>query len=269
MSTARRRAQRNSVKYHDHPRQGHPAAPDPWLDRVTRIAQDLLGAEGVLVTQLIDQIQVVTSAAGREWQHMAGVSGPRDQSFCQWVVDHDSPLAIADAQSDPRLAQHPAVVKGGVRAYLGVPLRTSGGAIYGALCAIGGRPRDWTDTDLRKLKDVAALAVGGIEQGVAREDDRSVAHEEQGRQTLVQVGALDNKVATAVHVPSLTSRERQVLTLMARGLGNRAIAAEIGVSIDTVKSHVSHVLHKLQVPSRSAALIAGIEAGLLEPTALR
>ena len=253
----------------DHSMRGHLAAPDPWLDRATRIAHELLGAEGVLATHVGDRTLVVESAAGPEWQQLAGMSGPRGESFCQWVVDHDSPLMVADARADPRLAHHAAVVDRGIRSYLGVPLRTSDGAIFGALCAIGSEPRAWTDSDLRRLKDVAALAAGGIAHKVDNRADGAEVEDEHGRQTLVQVRALDNLVETAVYVPSLTSRERQVLTLMARGLGNRAIAAELAVSVATVKSHVSNVLRKLKVPSRSAALIAGIEAGLLEPSALR
>lgn len=51
----------------------------------------------------------------------------------------------------------------------------------------------------------------------------------------------------------LTSREREVLQLLARGASDREIAQELTVSVYTVKAHVRSVLHKLQVTSRQEA----------------
>ena len=55
----------------------------------------------------------------------------------------------------------------------------------------------------------------------------------------------------------LTRREAQVLTLVARGLTNREIAAELVISVKTAGVHVSHILRKLDAPNRrEAAAIA-------------
>jgi DNA-binding NarL/FixJ family response regulator len=62
--------------------------------------------------------------------------------------------------------------------------------------------------------------------------------------------------------PDLTEREREVLELLAAGLRNSAIAARLGLSEKTVRSHVSNVLIKLQVPDRTAAALKAREAGL-------
>ena len=62
--------------------------------------------------------------------------------------------------------------------------------------------------------------------------------------------------------PELTDREREVLTLMADGLRNHAIADRMGLSEKTVRNHVSNVLLKLQVSDRTAAAIKAREAGL-------
>lgn len=53
--------------------------------------------------------------------------------------------------------------------------------------------------------------------------------------------------------PSLTEREREVLNLLADGLGNPAIAHRLGVSAKTVANHVSTILAKLQVADRTQA----------------
>jgi DNA-binding NarL/FixJ family response regulator len=52
----------------------------------------------------------------------------------------------------------------------------------------------------------------------------------------------------------LTEREWQVLERVATGLTNRRVADELSISIETVRTHVSHILAKLEAPNRSAAV---------------
>ncbi len=63
--------------------------------------------------------------------------------------------------------------------------------------------------------------------------------------------------------PRLTPREREVLALLAQGLGNKQIAWELSVSEHTVKYHISSLYAKLGAGSRTEALRLGIERGLL------
>jgi DNA-binding NarL/FixJ family response regulator len=61
----------------------------------------------------------------------------------------------------------------------------------------------------------------------------------------------------------LTPREREVLRLLADGLSDREIAAELFLSPRTVGWHVTHLLAKLGVPSRAAAAATAIRRGLV------
>ncbi|HEX3050819.1 MAG TPA: response regulator transcription factor [Aggregatilineaceae bacterium] len=61
----------------------------------------------------------------------------------------------------------------------------------------------------------------------------------------------------------LTSREHEVLRLMVDGLNNREIADELTISRSTVKNHVSNVLSKLSVASRTEAVALAIQQGLV------
>lgn len=63
---------------------------------------------------------------------------------------------------------------------------------------------------------------------------------------------------------TVTSREMDVLTLLARGLSNREIATRLVVSEKTVEHHVSQVLSKLGVRNRASAAAVAVSAGLLE-----
>ena len=63
----------------------------------------------------------------------------------------------------------------------------------------------------------------------------------------------------------LTERETDVLRLLAQGKSNKEIARELHIAEQTVKTHVSHVLDKLGVPSRTQAALYAIRAGLVSP----
>jgi NarL family two-component system response regulator LiaR len=62
----------------------------------------------------------------------------------------------------------------------------------------------------------------------------------------------------------LTGREREVLTLIARGLPNKLIARELSISEKTVKTHVSSILGKLGLTDRTQAALFAVRAGLVE-----
>jgi DNA-binding NarL/FixJ family response regulator len=68
--------------------------------------------------------------------------------------------------------------------------------------------------------------------------------------------------------PTLTTRERQVLELIATGRGNAAIAHQLGLTLKTVRNHVSHIFLKLQVPDRATAIIKARDAGYGTPSRL-
>jgi NarL family two-component system response regulator LiaR len=74
-----------------------------------------------------------------------------------------------------------------------------------------------------------------------------------GRQMLHTAGSMD----------ALTARETEVLRRVALGLSNKEIAAALAVGEETVKTHVTHVLSKLQVENRAQAIVQALKRGLV------
>jgi two-component system, NarL family, response regulator YdfI len=62
---------------------------------------------------------------------------------------------------------------------------------------------------------------------------------------------------------ALTTREREILEMLAEGLSNRMIARRLGISMYTVKFHVASILGKLRAGSRTEAVTLGVRSGLI------
>jgi NarL family two-component system response regulator YdfI len=72
-----------------------------------------------------------------------------------------------------------------------------------------------------------------------------------------------NSEGAIEHLEELSPREVEVLRWMAEGLGNKEIATRLGISDHTVKFHISSILAKLGVASRTEAVTVGIRMGLV------
>jgi DNA-binding NarL/FixJ family response regulator len=73
--------------------------------------------------------------------------------------------------------------------------------------------------------------------------------------------------APQVGLSALTAREREILALVAQGHSNREIAEQLVISERTARTHVSNVLSKLQLSSRTQAALLAIREGLITPPA--
>ncbi|WAH39270.1 response regulator transcription factor [Alicyclobacillus dauci] len=70
--------------------------------------------------------------------------------------------------------------------------------------------------------------------------------------------------ASELLVEPLTDRERDVIQWMAKGLSNKEIGAQLGISEKTVKVHVSHILAKLNVFDRTQAVLFAVKMKMID-----
>jgi NarL family two-component system response regulator LiaR len=101
------------------------------------------------------------------------------------------------------------------------------------------------DTDARALCQAVKAAAAGQVQLSPRVAERLI-----------------REVPAPESPEKLTRREMEVLQLLARGKSNREIAADLSITEKTVKTHVSHILDKLSVSSRTQAALYAIRIGL-------
>ena len=133
----------------------------PGLDRLTRLAAELLEASHAQVSLLAEE-QVVASVFGSEPTEDER-TGPLAESLCTITVRLGAPFSVTDALADPRVRDLPPVTSGAVRSYLGVPLVASTGLTLGALCVYDARVRTWNPRDVGVLSALAESAIAELE----------------------------------------------------------------------------------------------------------
>lgn len=121
------------------------------------------------------------------------------------------------------------------------------------------------DTDRDVLPAIKAGATGYLLKDTPRDElHRAIRAAHAGEAVLSP--AVATRLLGQVRAPAsepLSARELDVLTLVARGSTNRAVAAALFISEATVKTHLVHVYAKLGVSDRAAAVAVAYERGLL------
>ncbi len=115
----------------------------------------------------------------------------------------------------------------------------------------------------------AALAAGAagyvLKDATPAQVEQAIRNAARGGMYLdpAVAGGLASRMVTPTGLAALTEQERNVLALVARGLSNREIGARLHISERTVRSHMSGVLAKLGLESRTQAALLAVREGLV------
>lgn len=113
------------------------------------------------------------------------------------------------------------------------------------------------------LKEVAIEEIAAAVLAIAR--GRALVSPSMTARLVAEFNALSRRVDEQDdHAPRLTDRELEVLRLVARGMANKEIAAELVIAENTVKNHVRNILEKLQVRTRMEAALYAVRERLVD-----
>ena len=105
-------------------------------------------------------------------------------------------------------------------------------------------------------RDQVARAIRGVADGEA------LFGAEVARRVVSFFDAVESAAVSANAFPELTAREREILSLVAAGRSNQAIAEELYLAPKTVRNNVSNIFAKIQVADRAEAIVKARTAGL-------
>ena len=115
-----------------------------------------------LISILDEHRQVFIAHLGLPEKWAEAAETPLTHSFCQHVVRDKIPLIIGDATLHHLVRDNLAIIDLGVISYMGVPVTMPDGMVIGALAAIDGEPRSWTDSELELLSRIGRVASNQI-----------------------------------------------------------------------------------------------------------
>jgi DNA-binding CsgD family transcriptional regulator len=233
--------------------------PYPGLARL-RLAQGQTGAARAAIRRALDE----------------GGDGGDRASLLAAAVDillaaGDIPAARAAAGELATLAAGTGTpLVGAMAAYAGGAVRCAEGDPSGSLVELRRAWRWWQELSapyeaarVRVLLGVACRAAGDEDGAQLEFDAAATVFAELGAgPDLARVAVLSTQAGPAA-ASALTARELEVLRLVAAGKSNRAVAADLFLSEKTVARHVSNILGKLELPSRSAATAYAFTHGLV------
>lgn len=234
-------------------------SPDPWL-ALLRLAQGRVDAAEAAIRRIRSQRQKRVVRAGVLAACVDIMLAAQVHPAARDAADELT--ALAEAMPAPYL-------------------RALSAQARGAILLADGKPRDalealraaWVEWQALEVPyEAARVRVAmGLSWRQLGDAEAAELEFEAGRRVFLQLGAAPDVArvsellapSSPAAARSLTPRELQVIKLIAAGESNRAIARELAISERTVDRHVSNILTKLELSSRSAATAYAYEHGLV------
>lgn len=172
-------------------------ATDEVIEQALRTARQVTGLDLAYVSAFADGEQVIEAVSADDDRVRVSV-GDRlelEGSFCQRMVDGRIPNAVADTTAHPEIGGLAITENANARAYLGVPIRLRGGALYGSFCVVGADPAEMlSDDHVASMRMLSSLVADRLDDALERTAQRraqdeffaSVSHDLRGPLTPIR-----------------------------------------------------------------------------------
>ena len=132
--------------------------PEESFDRLTRLAAKLTGAPVTFVS-LVDADRDFYKSAYGLGEPLGTTRELTGRTFCHFSLASGEALVLEDVTQVPVFRDVPTVHSLGIRAYVGIPLRTDDGQVLGSFCAVDFQPKQWSEQDVEVLVELAHSAL--------------------------------------------------------------------------------------------------------------
>lgn len=155
------------------------------FDRLTRLAAKLTGAPVTFVSLLDADRDFYKSTYGLG-EPLGTTRELTGRTFCHYPLVSGEALILEDVTQVAVFRDVPTVKSLGIRAYVGIPLRTDDGHVLGSFCAVDFKPKQWTEQDVEALVELAHSVLREIRLRKALQDADAL-----NQQLLVQLQKVD------------------------------------------------------------------------------
>lgn len=235
--------------------------PASHFDRITSLVSNLLNCGVALVSLVDEDRQFFLSECGLAEPYATLRQTPLSHSFCQHVVAAKQPLIIPDSREHALVAGNGAIQDLGVIAYLGFPLSTREGMVIGSICAIDGKRRDWTSTEIDLLGRLAAICEDQIDLSRHAQASQILA-QERGVLAREYHHRVKNALAVSSALVRLSAKDSQSVADLVDKAGGRLNAlanAHDSLMSDSDSVDLKDLLAKLLLPYCLAGAAADVD----------
>jgi len=240
---------------------------EPGFDSLTAVTARLLRCAASFISVVDGERDFYKSQHGFP-EALAQARQMQGQTFCHFTLDRDEALVINDTHAQPEWKAVPTVQTLGVRAYVGVPLK-SGGQNIGSFCVIDTVPREWTADELETIRQLAASAARELDLRAALAAARQAA-------ATARAQALSRERVLAVVAHDLRA-PLQVIQLSAKllqrsgGTGHDAVTHRMLSAVGMMTTMVDSLLKSTdaapQLQPVAAATLAADAVDMMTPMA--
>lgn len=188
---------------------------EPVYDDLTQFAGQIIGTPVSLVSMVAADYQFFKSHVGLPEPWKSRRRTPLSHSFCQHVVVKNEPLIVEDARKVELLKDNKAIPDLNVVGYLGIPLTLSNKTSLGSFCVIDSEPREWTQTEIKIMQELADILIKEFEMRAhvnlqnATRKDLNQLHENINK-LLAEVDKTQDKSAILAQIKALRQTHKLV-----------------------------------------------------------